>query len=90
MEYCKNGELFDKINRSGPMPEKEAARIFHQILSALLYLKESGLSHRDIKPENVLFDEHWNVKLIDFGFSCSTIFGEFRKTVCGTPSYTAP
>jgi serine/threonine protein kinase len=56
MEYCKNGELFDKINSSGPMPEQEAARIFNQILSALLYLKENGVSHRDIKPENVLFD----------------------------------
>lgn len=56
MEYCKNGELFEKINQGGPMQEKEAAKIFHQILSALLYLKESGLSHRDIKPENVLFD----------------------------------
>jgi len=57
------------------MPEKEAAKIFHQILSALLYLKESGLSHRDIKPENVLFDENWNVKLIDFGFSCLSHVG---------------
>lgn len=90
MEHCKNGELFDKINRTGPMAEKEAAKIFHQILSALLYLKESGLSHRDIKPENVLFDENWNVKLIDFGFSCLTNLGEFRRTICGTPSYTAP
>lgn len=71
------------------MQEKEAAKIFHQILSALLYLKESGLSHRDIKPENVLFDQHGNVKLIDFGFSCLSK-GEFRKTICGTPSYTPP
>ena len=56
MEYCKNGELFDRINSCGPLPEKECARIFNQILSALLYLKENGLSHRDIKPENILFD----------------------------------
>ena len=88
MEYCKNGELFDKINNTGPFPEKEAGRIFNQILSALLYLKSNGVSHRDIKPENVLFDENWNVKLIDFGFSCQA--EKFRKTVCGTPSYTPP
>ena len=56
MEYCKNGELFDRINNTGPFPEKEAGRIFNQILSALLYLKNNGVSHRDIKPENVLFD----------------------------------
>lgn len=30
------------------------------------------------------------MKLIDFGFSCTTHFGEFRKTICGTPSYTPP
>ena len=88
MEYCKNGELFDKINSSGPLPEKEAGRIFNQILSALIYLKSNGVSHRDIKPENVLFDENWNVKLIDFGFSCQA--DKFRKTVLGTPSYTPP
>lgn len=50
MEYCKNGELFDKINRNGPLAEREAAKIFNQLVSALLYLKENNLSHRDIKP----------------------------------------
>ena len=90
MEHCPNGELFDRINSQGALPEREAAKIFHQILSALVYLKKCGLSHRDIKPENVLFDEKWNVKLIDFGFGCLNNEGEFRKTVCGTPSYTAP
>lgn len=50
MEYCCNGELYELIDRNGPLSEKEAARISHQILSALLYLKGNKLSHRDIKP----------------------------------------
>lgn len=29
------------------------------------------------------------MKLIDFGFSCPAN-GDFRRTVCGTPSYTPP
>ena len=70
MEYCSNGELFSSIVDNGPLPEKEAARLFHQILSALLYLRKMGISHRDIKLENLLLDKDWNIKLVDFGFSC--------------------
>ncbi len=50
MEYCRNGELFERINKDGPLLEKDAARVFHQVLSALIYLRANGLSHRDIKP----------------------------------------
>jgi len=32
MEYCANGELFDYILKNGPMGEREAARIFYQVL----------------------------------------------------------
>ena len=90
MEYCPNGELFERILRNGPMAEREAARVFNQILSALLYLKRMGLSHRDIKPENILFDCEWNAKLADFGFSCLNFEERVRRTLCGTPSYTPP
>lgn len=90
MECCHNGELFDRINRTGPLPEREAALVFHQLLSALIYLRQRGLSHRDVKPENVLFHRNGKAKLIDFGFSCRRDEDEFRQTVCGTPSYTAP
>lgn len=72
------------------MAEKEASRIFQQILSALLYLKRMGVSHRDIKPENILFDKDWNAKLVDFGFGCKNDEERMRKTLCGTPSYTPP
>ncbi len=92
MEYCPNGELLDHIVNNGPMGEREAARVLAQILSALIYLKKMGISHRDIKPENILFDKFWNIKLVDFGFSCTTLSadGDFRGTICGTPSYTPP
>lgn len=73
MEYCSNGELYNHIVKNGPMGEREAAKVFYQVLSALLYLKKMGVSHRDIKPENILFDKFWNVKLVDFGFSCKTL-----------------
>lgn len=74
------------------MGEKEASKIFQQVLSALIYLRNMGVSHRDIKPENILFDREWNAKLVDFGFGCRNYAQEerMRTTVCGTPSYTPP
>jgi serine/threonine protein kinase len=56
MEYCSNGQLFDYLLKNGPLGEREAARLFHQILSALLYLKRMGVGHREIKPENIMLD----------------------------------
>jgi serine/threonine protein kinase len=42
-----------------------------------------------VAPQNVLFDDHKNVKLIDFGFS---VYAKDKKLkmFCGTPSYMAP
>jgi serine/threonine protein kinase len=92
MEYCPNGELYQRIVDNGPMPEQEACRVVRQIVSALAYLKKMGISHRDIKPENIMLDKNWNVKLVDFGFACYSkgAKGPMKKTVCGTPAYAAP
>lgn len=46
-----------------------------------------------MKPENVLFDEHFNIKIADFGFA-APIDGKdgsgYLKTKLGTESYMAP
>jgi Serine/threonine protein kinase len=45
------------------MAEKEASRLFRQILSAVAYCHANNVVHRDIKAENLLFDENGDIKL---------------------------
>lgn len=42
---------------------------FHQIIEALSYMHEQGISHRDLKPENILMSDSFSLKLADLGFS---------------------
>ncbi len=77
MEYVPNGELFNNIITSkkyqiqwfyrGRLSEKKAAALFQQLLNAIEYLHDIGVTHRDIKPENIMLDQNGNAKLIDFG-----------------------
>jgi serine/threonine protein kinase len=53
-------------------------------------LHHKGVSHRDIKLENIIIDKKGVVKLIDFGFCCSSTTDVLLKVFCGTPSYMAP
>ena len=71
-EMCRGGELFDKIIEKEFFEEKEAAKLFRQILLSLNYIHSQGIAHRDIKPENFLFeskDDDSSLKIIDFGLS---------------------
>ena len=69
-ELCTGGELLSKVQK--PLKEKEIAKIFKQIMSAIAYCHEKGIVHRDMKLENVLFateSEDSPIKIIDFGLS---------------------
>lgn len=55
--------LSDHLVANGSMSEKEACRMFHQILSAISYCHHKKIVHRDIKAENLLLDENMNIKL---------------------------
>lgn len=74
-EYCSGSDIFnylvtgpfEKLHRVSAFPEPLARHYFTQLLLAVLYLHERGVYHRDIKPENCVLDEHWDLKITDFG-----------------------
>ena len=85
---AENGDLCDFIVHSGIFSEKLARTYFHQIISGLECLHKNNIAHRDMKPENLLFDNNFNLKIADFGFS--THMDRKLQTYCGTKIYMAP
>ena len=72
------------------LSEDEARRFFQQIICGVEYCHSKGVAHRDLKPENLLLDDHYNVKIADFGLSNMMEDGRFLRTSCGSPNYAAP
>lgn len=91
LELMENGDLFDYVKFSqGQFPLNLARLYFKQMLEAVSELHRLNYAHRDIKLENALLDEEFNLKLSDFGFSCSVTNESARKMIAGTDSYIAP
>ncbi|XP_076364237.1 serine/threonine-protein kinase Chk2-like isoform X2 [Tachypleus tridentatus] len=93
LEYMKGGELFDRVVTEGKLEEASAKVLFYQMVVAVKYLHEQGITHRDLKPENVLLSSEERetvVKVTDFGLSKFVDANTMLKTFCGTPTYLAP
>ncbi|KAH0747922.1 hypothetical protein KY290_027154 [Solanum tuberosum] len=92
MEYCKGGELFNKVLK-GRLKEDAARKYFQQLINAVDFCHSRGVYHRDLKPENLLLDDDENLKISDFGLSAlveSKHQDGLLHTTCGTPAYVAP
>ena len=91
-EYVEGENLKQVIERSGPLPVRDALLLALQMARALGFAHDRGLVHRDVKPQNVLLNEDGQAKMTDFGIARSvdvdgmTITG----TVLGTSEYIAP
>jgi len=89
LEYCCNGEVFNKLRDEGTFNEQQTARYICDLASALAYCHSKHVIHRDIKPENLLFDDEDNIKLADFGWGVHAPDNR-RMTMCGTLDYIPP
>ncbi|KRX08017.1 Rab-GTPase-TBC domain [Pseudocohnilembus persalinus] len=90
LEFCNQGDvqqLYNKRKQEGnPLSEKESKKILYELLMALKYLEQNGITHRDIKPENI-FIKDGVYKLGDFGFAAQK---SIYTTTLGTYPFMAP
>ena len=73
MEYFKNGDLFDNLNK---LNLNKKIKIANDIIKGLIYIHErrpNSLIHRDIKPRNILLTNSFSAKIADFGLSTFSI-----------------
>jgi serine/threonine protein kinase len=72
MEYLEGTTLYEKIQRNGPLPWKEALNIALQICEGLQLIHEQGIIHRDLKTSNIMLCKQagsTRVVLMDFGLA---------------------
>ena len=90
MEYCQNGELFNRIVQKQHLNENEAAFFYYQLINGLEYIHQNNIAHRDLKPENLLLTKDDELKIIDFGLSNYSKINMLLGTPCGSPCYASP
>ncbi|CAG8617922.1 12006_t:CDS:10 [Funneliformis caledonium] len=92
MEYASGGELFDHILAHRYLKERDACRLFAQLISGVNYLHQKNIVHRDLKLENLLLDRNRNIIITDFGFAnqFNGAHDDLMATSCGSPCYAAP
>ena len=88
-EYCETSlhEIIFRGGRIDPNPDA----VFFQIVNAVLYLHNYGVSHRDLKPANILIKSAKEpvVKLADFGIATTAKLTTDAKFT-GTRRYASP
>jgi serine/threonine protein kinase len=102
MQYLAGGSLKARIE-SGPGGQRRAMRPesladwLPDVARALDFVHDQQHIHRDVKPANILFDQHGNAFLGDFGVIKALSGEDWGRSaltapgfLLGTPNYVAP
>lgn len=91
MRWLRGGTLEDLIDR-GPLDVDRTLEVLTQVGGALAVAHSHGVIHRDVKSANILFDEHDNAYLGDFGIALevTATTGPEAALSHGSPGYASP
>ncbi|HEU4628690.1 MAG TPA: serine/threonine-protein kinase [Gemmatimonadaceae bacterium] len=92
MDYLPQN-LADRLGVTATLPGAVLVRLGLDVASALGYAHREGIVHRDVKPDNILFDDHGNAVVADFGIAravAAHAHDTGTQFVVGTPHYFAP
>src|SRR2546430_12901973 len=92
MKFLRGKPLASVLAARGSLPPAEIRQILVQVARALAYAHKGGIVHRDIKPDNIMFDEHGQAVVTDFGIAKAASGGKLTGTgmSIGTPHYMSP
>src|SRR5437588_1004150 len=92
MKFLRGKPLSSVLAARGTLPPSEIRMILLQVARALAYAHKGGIVHRDIKPDNIMFDEHGQAVVTDFGIAKAASGGKLTGTgmSIGTPHYMSP
>ncbi|MGE5374226.1 MAG: protein kinase domain-containing protein [Bacteroidota bacterium] len=91
MRLMSGGSLSERMN-SHPFSPSQVLRIVERITPALDLAHQKNIVHRDLKPANILFDDHDNAFISDFGIAKSVDLPSTltKDRILGTPTYMSP
>ncbi|MEK7328319.1 MAG: protein kinase, partial [Chloroflexota bacterium] len=94
MRLMPGGSLADRL-KDGPLSAEECVRIVARLARALDDAHSRGIIHRDLKPGNILFDNHGDPYISDFGIAKLSqggggTLGVTGSGIIGTPAYMSP
>ncbi len=91
MPLLRGQTLAQRIGARG-MSQADSMALLLKLGAAVDYAHSLGLLHLDLKPANVLFDEHSQPLIGDFGLArhMDDAGGVDAQEVSGTPAYMAP